>query len=107
MGRPVGSADRRVADRLSDAHVPFTSARVRPGHEVVLVDVSSAGALVEGGARLLPGRQVELQLASADGTIVVPGHVVRSYVWFLAASRVLYRSALAFRDPLTWHAQSP
>ena len=46
-------------------------ARIWPGREVRVLDLSAGGALVEGDARLMPGRRVALQIVSADRRVLV------------------------------------
>jgi hypothetical protein len=75
-------------------------ARVRPGREVTVLDLSSGGALIEADHRLLPGSLVELQLAGADGRLAVRGRVLRCSVSSLHPSRITYRAAVAFEREL-------
>ena len=77
-------------------------ARVRPGHEVALVDVSAGGALVESVHRLLPGTPIELHLASVGRSISVRGRVLRCAVAALEATGVWYRGAIGFDRELSW-----
>lgn len=75
----------------------FTAARVRPGRDVDVMDVSRGGALVESGSRLLPGRNIELHLIADSHRIVVRGRVIRCHVSALEPSGgVRYRGAVAF-----------
>ena len=87
------------------------SARVRPGHDVSVVDVSAGGALVEGTHRMLPGAGVELHLRleaasavskSRSETAVVRGRVLRCAVWGLRPNAMCYRGAIAFDRYLPW-----
>jgi hypothetical protein len=74
--------------------------RVRAGRELVVINLSSTGALVEGEARLLPGRHLDVHVVTAAGRTLVRTRVVRAWVEGLWADRVLYRGALAFEGPL-------
>lgn len=77
-------------------------ARMRPGYEVVLVDVSAGGALVETARRLLPGSFIELHLASAARAMSVRGRVIRCTVSRLRPASVWYRGAIKFDRELSW-----
>ena len=102
--RSIESAiDRRVALRHCRVEEHgIVSARVRPGHDVSLIDVSAGGALVEGRYRLLPGASVELQLETSQLTAGVRGRVVRCSVSRLRSTSVCYRGAIAFDRHLPW-----
>lgn len=86
---------RRAARRIPAAGEPLARVRLRTGRELTVVDVSNAGALVE-GARLLPGTHVDAHVVTRDGRVLVRSRIVRSYVTELRADVVSYRSALAF-----------
>jgi hypothetical protein len=90
--------ERRRASRVvfRDGHLP-PAARVRPGSEVIVVDLSSTGALLEGHSRLRPGGRCELTLALASGDITVRARVARCFVARLErGAAVRYRTAVAF-----------
>ena len=92
--------ERRRATRVvfRDGHLP-PAARVRPGSEVIVVDLSSTGALLEGQGRLRPGGRCELTLALASGDITVRARVARCFVARLErAAAVRYRTAVAFES---------
>ena len=78
------------------------SARVRPGYDVSVVDVSAGGALVESGHRLLPGAPVELHLRGDGRSEVMRGRVLRCAVARLRSNAVCYRGAIAFDRHLPW-----
>ncbi len=61
-----------------------------------MVDVSDNGALLEGGARLLPGTHVDAHIVTREGRVLVRSRVVRAYVCHIAADVVRYRGALMF-----------
>ena len=61
-----------------------------------VVDVSDHGALVEGGARLLPGTRVDVHIVTRDGRVLVRSRVVRAFVSHVQRDAVRYRGALAF-----------
>ncbi len=60
------------------------------------MDVSNAGVLVEGTARLLPGTHVDVHIVGGEGRLLVRSRVVRAYVSHVEAERICYRGALAF-----------
>jgi hypothetical protein len=70
--------------------------RLRAGRDLVVLDVSSGGALVQGETRLLPGTHVEVHVITPAGRVLVRSRVVRAFVARLCRDRVEYRSALAF-----------
>lgn len=98
-------AERRQSVRLS-AHEGhgITRARVRPGHEVDVVDVSSGGALIEAVHRLLPGSAIDLQLVIRENQVAVRGRVLRCAVARLRPAAVFYRGAIGFDRSLPWLA---
>ncbi len=77
-------------------------ARVRPGHDVLVVDLSHSGALVETSTRLTPGATADVQLDALDGRHATRASVVRSYVCVLLPDLVLFRTALQFDRPVPW-----
>ena len=103
----VDAADRRGRRRDDDPQRHrIVSARVRPGHDVRVVDISAAGVLLEGGYRLMPGSCVELHLQREGRTPeVVRGRVVRCSVAKLGASAIAYRGAVAFDRHLSWFSR--
>jgi hypothetical protein len=99
------SQERRLSKRFASADDHgISSARVRPGHDASLVDVSSSGALIETHHRLLPGSSIELQLNGQQRRASMRGRVVRCAVVRLRASGVWYRGAIAFEQALPWFA---
>jgi len=89
--------ERRAAQRhtLVEEHA-ILSMRIRPGYEVLLLDVSASGAFVQSVHRLLPGTSIELQLLTLDQRVAVRGSVVRCAVSHLRPSAIWYRGAVAF-----------
>jgi len=95
--------DRRRARRHRALHDHgIVSARVRPGREASLLDVSAGGALVETTYRLLPGSRIELHVATGERRTSVRGGVLRSAVVSVFAAGMCYRSAIAFDRLLSW-----
>ena len=95
-------AERRRHLRRPAADLAWLrAARLRPRLEVVLMDLSPGGALVETAARLRPGMKTVLQLKADDGELVAPGGVVRAWVSAILPDRgVRYRGALRFDRPM-------
>jgi hypothetical protein len=77
-------------------------ARVKPGREVLVVNVSSGGVLVETPHRLLPGSAIDLHLRTADRRVSVRGRVLRCAVARLRADDLWYRGAIGFDLELPW-----
>jgi hypothetical protein len=71
------------------------AARIRPGHDVQVLNLSSMGALIQSTARLAPNSKVELRLMGKR-SLSVRGRIVRSYVCAVDAEVLFYRSAIAF-----------
>ena len=95
--------DRRRDRRRRTIHDHgIVSARVRPGREASLLDVSAGGALVETTYRLLPGSPIELHVATSARRASVRGGVLRSAVVGVRATGMCYRSAIGFDHLLSW-----
>jgi len=104
--RPL--TDRRLSARTrAIADLGIRQTRVRPGREVSVIDISAHGALIETALRLLPGRQIELQIERGNEVLPARGRVVRSHVVRVQASSVWYRGAIGFEQPLAWIAANP
>jgi PilZ domain len=101
--RPL--TDRRLSTRTTAiSELGISQARVRPGHEASVIDISPHGALIETALRLLPGRQVELQIERGDEVTAIRGRVVRCRVSRVLPSRLSYYGAIGFEQPLVWLA---
>jgi hypothetical protein len=87
---------RRAGRRCPGADEPLSRVRLRTGRELAVVDLSDAGALVEGSARLLPGTHADVHLVTRDGRTLVRTRIVRVWVCQVAADEIRYRGALAF-----------
>lgn len=95
--------DRRRSRRLHAVHDHgIVSARVWPGCDVSLLDVSAGGALIETSYRLLPGASIELHLATLVRRTAVRGGVLRCTVVSLRPTGVWYRGAIGFDRHLAW-----
>jgi hypothetical protein len=91
-----GSFDRRHFHRTGIDEHAITSAHVRPGHLVAVIDVSTGGALIEMSQRLLPGAAVDLRLETTHRRTSLHGRVLRCAVIRLHPTAVFYRAAIAF-----------
>jgi hypothetical protein len=81
-------------------------AKARHGHRLVVVDVSSGGALVEAVRPLRPGAQLEVQIETDRRTALVRAEVVRCAVAALDAAVVTYRAGLAFSETCDWVSEA-
>jgi PilZ domain len=105
MDRPV--VDRRVDERFGQPAISGTQAILRPGHAVVLIDLSAGGALIEGPRPMRPGTRVHVQLVSGTRRFALNAHVLRCSVSALdPEAGVRYRGALRFdeRCEAIWEA---
>ena len=93
---------RRARRRRTIEDHGIVSARVRPGREASLLDVSAGGALVETTYRLLPGSPIQLHIATNERRVSVRGGVLRSAVVGVRATGMWYRSAIGFDHLLSW-----
>ena len=95
--------ERRRAPRHHDVKAHgIVSARVRPGHQAELIDVSAGGVLLETSHRLLPGSHVELHVETQSRRDNIRGRVLRCAVVGVRASGVSYRGAIGFDRHLPW-----
>lgn len=78
-------------------------ARVRPGHRLVVLDVSAGGALVEAMCQLRPGSRVEVHLENDDRRQMVGANVTRCTVATIDPDAgITYRAALCFMERCEW-----
>ena len=87
---------RTVTRRVPRADEPLSRVRLRTGRELLVVNVSNTGLLVEGTLRLLPGTHVDVHVVTPDGRVLVRSRIVRAYVFDVQPDSVRYRGALAF-----------
>lgn len=97
-----GRPDRRGQGRLDPHGYGIVSVRLRPGLDVILLNVSAAGALIESEQQLRPGCAVEVQMVTHEQRIAVRGRVLRCAVSRLLTSGVWYRGAIAFNHQHPW-----
>jgi hypothetical protein len=97
-------AERRAARRTAFRNgVLPPRVRLKPGGDVVLVNLSGSGALVEGTFRFRPDSRCELTVShdAHDSTLRVL--IVRSFVARLdRAGPVRYRAAIRFERTVEW-----
>src|SRR4051794_31487554 len=98
------SVDRRLTRRLMSRNEHgVVAARVRPGYDVTVINLSAGGALIESHRRLLPGAGVDLHLQSIGRAAeIVRGEILRCTVVRLRESVITYRGAIAFERRLWW-----
>jgi hypothetical protein len=93
------SVDRREAGRrmhFTGGYLP-PHARIRPGRLVVIVDLSSGGALVEGPWRFRPLSRCDVHLQLTGGDVHLRARIMRCFVARLDRQEpVRYRTALSF-----------
>ncbi len=97
----IDPRDRRATVRVAAEKTPWRPlALLRPGQEVVLLDLSAGGALVESHARMKPGTRTELQLFGSQRRHV-RGQIGRCRVSHLDPVR--YEGAIVFDEHLDWY----
>ena len=94
----TASGERRLSPRKGRTDCAWlVAARLRPGRDVRVLDVSSGGALVEASVRLMPGASIVLHLVGVRSHHTIRGTVLRCYVSAIDRSTgVRYRAALGF-----------
>ena len=95
--------ERRRDQRIDRARLSAVSARIRPGHDVLIVNICAGGALVESHHRLLPGASVELQVRDEKREPCrVKARILRCAVSAVRADSLCFRGALAFEQRFDW-----
>jgi hypothetical protein len=97
----AGERRRTCRRRTAEEH-GIVGARVRPGYDAVVIDISADGALVETVHRLLPGTCVDLLLDIVEERIAVRGQVLRCSVAAVLPWSIVYRGAILFECSLAW-----
>ncbi len=87
---------RRSVRRVPGEDEPLSRVRMRAGSQLAVVDLSNAGALLEGVSRFLPGTHIDIHIVTAEGRMLVRSRIVRAYVSHVEADRLQYRGAVAF-----------
>ena len=89
---------RRPTRRTVASDEPLAHAKLRTGGQLVVLDASNWGALVETTERLLPGRHLDVHIVTSAGRTLVRSRVARAYVYHLQPDAIHYRAALAFEQ---------
>jgi hypothetical protein len=102
--------ERRAARRWLPRDLPWpVGCRVTPGHDVLILDLSAVGILIETDALLAPGRSLTVHLIRPSRRVALDGRVVRSFVSGVDGREgPSYRAAVAFNrwfEPL-WELDS-
>lgn len=93
-------SERRQAQRTRASGL---IARVRPGHRVFVLNVSTDGALFDVARPLRPGSDIELQFDRPDGHRRISAVVVRCAVSAIDPQRgPTYRAAVSFHESCGW-----
>ena len=98
----AGPERRRTARCAFSLAADTVSIRIRPGHDVRVIDVSAGGALLQNVVRLLPGHSIDLLITSGQRRTDIRGLVIRSAVSHLWRSAIWYRSAVRFEHAVPW-----
>lgn len=99
--------ERRAAGRLEgESGLDGVTARIRPGHQVRVLNLSCGGVLVEGSRRLLPGTLVDVHLEREEEAHACRARVVHCAVSALHQHGVAYRAGLAFENGPRWRSLS-
>jgi hypothetical protein len=91
--------DQRVYPRLKPSAIPFLkSISFEKGLEAQVIDISRGGMLIETDIRLRPQMKLGINVTTTDGTIVLDGSVVRTFIVSLKGAP-RYQSAIGFDHP--------
>ena len=94
----ASGCERRCAERVAPEHTSWrTLALLRPGRDVVLINLSAGGALIESPTRLSPGARTELQLFGMPRQLI-RGRLDRCRIAQLEPLR--YEGAIVFDERL-------
>jgi hypothetical protein len=90
--------ERRAARRWLPQDLPWPiGCRVTPGHDVLILDLSAGGVLIETDAPLPPGRVLTVHLIRPSRRVALDGRVVRSFVSGVDTREgPSYRAGIAF-----------
>ena len=89
-------SDRRLDARFTAPIIDGIGMTLRPGHDVVLVDLGVHGARVHSTRPLRPGARVHVQLTTEARRVGLGAQVLRCSVASIDGSGVVYSGALAF-----------
>lgn len=95
--------DRRREHRFPPPPATNIAATIRPGCQVVLIDVSEQGALIEAPRPLRPGGRIHLLVSAGDARQAITAVVLRCAVAAIEPTGgVTYRGGLAFDTCVQW-----
>lgn len=95
--------ERRAYHRADAPWARTARATLRPGHPILIVNISRGGALVDGSRQMRPGTRVLLQIVTPRGSVGLSAHVLRCGVRSLCPHEgITYRGALRFEDRRDW-----
>lgn len=99
---PKGEVERRRYPRVVPTEGPEPAvARLRPGREALVVNVSRGGVCVEAMSPLRPGHAVDIRLVLPDWHWHGEAQVLRCHVSALPREqKVRFRAGLAFITPV-------
>jgi hypothetical protein len=94
----LAALERRASRRIAGASIPWLTAASARVEQVILLDISDSGALIETPASLRPGERDSFVLRG-DNTVRVGAEIIRAEVTRISPS-VSYRSAIRFSAPV-------
>jgi hypothetical protein len=104
--KPKGE-EKRSSPRLPPSAIAaLKSARIVAGPEVVLINISRGGALIETEARLMPGSTANIRLVAADAVFLIRGRVLRSQARSFQGPVLRFHCAIAFDEDFSLLADS-
>jgi hypothetical protein len=93
--------ERRTSRRRPLCDIPVIAEVKFQTKQVQVVNISAGGLLIHVSLRLLPGTRTQLEIVrAADGSLNVPGRIVRSEVSGISRGALQYWVAIAFDRPL-------
>ena len=91
--------DQRDDPRLKPSSIPFLkSISFEKGLEAQVIDISRGGMLIETDVRLRPQMKLGINVTTTDGTIVLDGSIIRTFIISLKGAP-RYQSAISFDHP--------
>jgi hypothetical protein len=91
--------EQREYPRLKPSSVPFLkSISFEKGLEAQVIEISRGGMLIETDVRLRPQMKLGIKVATLDGTIMLDGSIVRTFIVSLKGVP-RYQSAINFDHP--------
>jgi hypothetical protein len=95
--------ERRAHERAEAEWARTARATLRPGHPILIVNISRGGALVDGSRQMRPGTRVLLQIVTPQASVGLSAYVLRCGVRSLCPHEgITYRGALRFDERRDW-----